>query len=186
MLLSLLYLLIGPGLTPSDSVTRSPLYSIYGETISGVTIVRAFGASSKFLRDMLKSVDTVLSQWSFEKRFWPQVLEYKPLLLDVGRCAWKYMQHSSCVFYDTLCSQQMALRPFQPLVSCYSWFDGHCDDLDVNHRCRPGWFYSRVCNDYYDWCKCCVCVTLDDVLISFVDFVYGTVVLFMTCLLDAD
>ncbi|KAH9947499.1 multidrug resistance-associated ABC transporter [Amylocystis lapponica] len=41
-----------------DSVTRSPLYSIYGETISGVTVVRAFGASSKFLRDMLRSVDT--------------------------------------------------------------------------------------------------------------------------------
>ncbi|KAF8649184.1 hypothetical protein AX16_005982 [Volvariella volvacea WC 439] len=41
-----------------DSVTRSPLYSLYGETISGVTILRAFGASSKFLRDMLKCVDT--------------------------------------------------------------------------------------------------------------------------------
>ncbi|KAF9051842.1 multidrug resistance-associated ABC transporter [Panaeolus papilionaceus] len=41
-----------------DSVTRSPLYSIYGETIAGVTIVRAFGASSKFLRDMLRCVDT--------------------------------------------------------------------------------------------------------------------------------
>ena len=42
-----------------DSVTRSPLYSIYGETIAGVTIIRAFGASSKFLRDMLRCVDTV-------------------------------------------------------------------------------------------------------------------------------
>lgn len=42
-----------------DSVTRSPLYSIYGETISGVPIIRAFGASSKFLRDMLQCVDTV-------------------------------------------------------------------------------------------------------------------------------
>ncbi|KAJ3515541.1 hypothetical protein NLJ89_g1687 [Agrocybe chaxingu] len=41
-----------------DSVTRSPLYSIYGETIAGVTIIRAFGASSKFLRDMLRCVDT--------------------------------------------------------------------------------------------------------------------------------
>ncbi|EDR07940.1 multidrug resistance-associated ABC transporter [Laccaria bicolor S238N-H82] len=41
-----------------DSVTRSPLYSMYGETISGVTILRAFGASSKFLRDMLRCVDT--------------------------------------------------------------------------------------------------------------------------------
>ncbi|KAF8583290.1 P-loop containing nucleoside triphosphate hydrolase protein [Ramaria rubella] len=41
-----------------DSVTRSPLYSIYGETISGVAILRAFGAGSKFLRDMLRNVDT--------------------------------------------------------------------------------------------------------------------------------
>ncbi|KAF7343129.1 ATP-dependent bile acid permease [Mycena venus] len=41
-----------------DSVTRSPLYSMYSETIAGVTILRAFGASSKFLRDMLRHVDT--------------------------------------------------------------------------------------------------------------------------------
>ena len=42
-----------------DSVSRSPLYSIYGETISGVPILRAFGASSKFMRDMIRCVDTV-------------------------------------------------------------------------------------------------------------------------------
>jgi hypothetical protein len=42
-----------------DSFSQSPLYSIYGETISGVTIIRAFGASSKFLRDTLRCVDTV-------------------------------------------------------------------------------------------------------------------------------
>ncbi|KAF9023271.1 ATP-binding cassette transporter [Hymenopellis radicata] len=41
-----------------DSVTRSPLYSMYGETIAGVAIIRSFGASSKFLRDMLRCVDT--------------------------------------------------------------------------------------------------------------------------------
>lgn len=40
-------------------MTRSPLYSIYGETITGVAVVRAFGASSKFLRDMLRFTDTV-------------------------------------------------------------------------------------------------------------------------------
>ena len=44
---------------PVDSVTRSPLYSIYGETIAGVAVLRAFGASSKFLRDMLRCADTV-------------------------------------------------------------------------------------------------------------------------------
>lgn len=55
-----------------DSVTRSPLYSIYGETISGVTILRAFGASTKFLRDMLRCVDTVC----------PDRLSHKSLLIE--------------------------------------------------------------------------------------------------------
>ncbi|EIW74375.1 P-loop containing nucleoside triphosphate hydrolase protein [Coniophora puteana RWD-64-598 SS2] len=41
-----------------DSVARSSLYSIYGETIAGVTVIRAFGASSKFLRDMMRCADT--------------------------------------------------------------------------------------------------------------------------------
>ncbi|KAJ6552062.1 hypothetical protein DFH09DRAFT_1086189 [Mycena vulgaris] len=39
--------------------TRSPLCSMYSETIAGVTTLRAFGASSKFLRDILRHVDAV-------------------------------------------------------------------------------------------------------------------------------
>lgn len=46
-----------------DSVTRSPLYSIYGETIAGVTVIRAFGASSTFLRDMFRCADTNASPY---------------------------------------------------------------------------------------------------------------------------
>ncbi|KAJ7512914.1 multidrug resistance-associated ABC transporter [Mycena galericulata] len=46
---------LGP---PHRFYTRSPLYSMYSETIAGVAILRAFGASSKFLRDMLRCVDT--------------------------------------------------------------------------------------------------------------------------------
>lgn len=41
-----------------DSVTRSPLYTIYGESIAGVVVLRAFGAGSKFLREMHQHVDT--------------------------------------------------------------------------------------------------------------------------------
>jgi len=67
-----------------DSVTRSPLYSIYGETIAGVTIIRAFGASSKFLRDMLRCVDTV-SHYFGAKSMLTLLLELQSLLLDVGR-----------------------------------------------------------------------------------------------------
>ncbi|KAG2036744.1 multidrug resistance-associated ABC transporter [Suillus americanus] len=54
-----------------DSVARSPLYSIYGETIAGAPILRAFGASSKFLRDMLRCVDTNINpyywQWAVNR-----------------------------------------------------------------------------------------------------------------------
>ncbi|KAH7096201.1 multidrug resistance-associated ABC transporter [Auriculariales sp. MPI-PUGE-AT-0066] len=46
-----------------DSVTRSPLYSIYGETIGGVAVIRAFGSGSKFLRDMLRCVDTNMNPY---------------------------------------------------------------------------------------------------------------------------
>ncbi|KAJ7349778.1 multidrug resistance-associated ABC transporter [Mycena albidolilacea] len=55
-----------------DSVTRSPLYSMYSETITGVTILRAFGASSKFLRDMLRAVDTNCnpSYWTWGVNRW--------------------------------------------------------------------------------------------------------------------
>ncbi|KAJ6612172.1 multidrug resistance-associated ABC transporter [Mycena sp. CBHHK59/15] len=38
--------------------TQSPLYSMYSENISGVAVLRAFGASSKILRDMLRCLDT--------------------------------------------------------------------------------------------------------------------------------
>lgn len=54
-----------------DSVARSPLYSIFGETIAGAPILRAFGASSKFLRDMLRCVDTNINpyywQWAVNR-----------------------------------------------------------------------------------------------------------------------
>lgn len=36
---------------------------MYGETIAGVAILRSFGASSKFLRDMIRCVDTVSNSW---------------------------------------------------------------------------------------------------------------------------
>lgn len=41
------------------AVAGSPIYTTYDETITGVAVIRAFGGSTKFLRDMLCRVDTV-------------------------------------------------------------------------------------------------------------------------------
>ncbi|KAG2206947.1 hypothetical protein INT47_008416 [Mucor saturninus] len=41
-----------------DSVSRSPLFSNFTETIVGVATVRAFGATRQFLQDMLGLIDT--------------------------------------------------------------------------------------------------------------------------------
>ncbi|KAG2227320.1 hypothetical protein INT45_004275 [Circinella minor] len=55
-----------------DSVSRSPLFSHFSETIVGVSTIRAFGASRQFMQEMLKRVDTnarpyyfvwVLNRW---------------------------------------------------------------------------------------------------------------------------
>jgi hypothetical protein len=41
-----------------NSVTRSPLYSLFAETVAGVSVIRAFGASTVELRKMLALADT--------------------------------------------------------------------------------------------------------------------------------
>ncbi|KAJ6499847.1 P-loop containing nucleoside triphosphate hydrolase protein [Mycena vulgaris] len=41
------------------SVSSSPLHSVYWETVSGITTLRAFGGSTQFLLDMLKLLDVI-------------------------------------------------------------------------------------------------------------------------------
>lgn len=55
-----------------DSVTRSPLYSLFGETVSGVAVLRAFGASNMALQNMMKLADTNLLAfaWSWTVNRW--------------------------------------------------------------------------------------------------------------------
>ncbi|KAJ3412595.1 hypothetical protein HDV05_000463 [Chytridiales sp. JEL 0842] len=37
-----------------DSVLRSPVFSHFGETLSGITVIRAFGASQRFMKESIK------------------------------------------------------------------------------------------------------------------------------------
>jgi ABC-type multidrug transport system fused ATPase/permease subunit len=55
-----------------DSVTRSPLYSLFGETVSGVAVYRAFGASTIALHDMIKLADTniLAFAWTWTVNRW--------------------------------------------------------------------------------------------------------------------
>ena len=41
-----------------DSISKSPLYSIYGESIAGVAVIRAFGSSQRFMALMLERCST--------------------------------------------------------------------------------------------------------------------------------
>ena len=63
------------------SITSSPLFSIYGETISGLTIIRAFGMPTKFLKDMTICADTVcMPPYMKINGLW-SILEHEPKLL---------------------------------------------------------------------------------------------------------
>lgn len=41
-----------------DSVTKSPLFSVYGEAIAGAAVIRSFGASGRFMSMMLERCTT--------------------------------------------------------------------------------------------------------------------------------
>ncbi|GAA5920308.1 hypothetical protein JCM1841_004522 [Sporobolomyces salmonicolor] len=41
-----------------DSISKSPLFSIYGEAVAGVAIIRSYGASARFMALMLEKVST--------------------------------------------------------------------------------------------------------------------------------
>ncbi|CAB4373887.1 unnamed protein product [Rhizophagus irregularis] len=41
-----------------DSVTRSPLYSHFTETLIGITTIRAYGATKRFMQDTFDKIDT--------------------------------------------------------------------------------------------------------------------------------
>ena len=55
-----------------DSITKSPLYSLFGETVSGVAVIRAFGASTVALKTMLRLADTNLLAfaWTWTVNRW--------------------------------------------------------------------------------------------------------------------
>lgn len=55
-----------------DSVSRSPLYSLFGETVAGVAVIRAFGASTVALSQMMKLADTniLCFAWTWTVNRW--------------------------------------------------------------------------------------------------------------------
>ncbi|KAJ7489160.1 multidrug resistance-associated ABC transporter [Mycena latifolia] len=58
------------------STTTSPLYSVYETAISGVIVIRSFGGSTTFLRDMMRSVDanSCACHWQYGLNRWFSVL----------------------------------------------------------------------------------------------------------------
>ncbi|CED85202.1 multidrug resistance-associated abc transporter [Phaffia rhodozyma] len=77
--LGVLYYFFGSSYGPTsrdlrrlDSVTRSPLYSLYAETVNGVSVLRAFGASTQTLRKMFSFADTniVSYYWMWTLNRW--------------------------------------------------------------------------------------------------------------------
>ncbi|GBC03173.1 hypothetical protein RclHR1_00500021 [Rhizophagus clarus] len=58
LLVGILYLKASRECKRLDSVTRSPLYSHFTETLIGITTIRAYGAAKRFMQDTFDKIDT--------------------------------------------------------------------------------------------------------------------------------
>ncbi|KAI9490572.1 hypothetical protein BDB00DRAFT_916046 [Zychaea mexicana] len=62
-MIGLHYLRASRELKRLNSVNRSPIYSLFTETLSGVTTIRAFGQQHQFLSSMYDKIDTYLTPY---------------------------------------------------------------------------------------------------------------------------
>jgi ABC-type multidrug transport system fused ATPase/permease subunit len=58
-----LYLQVSREFKRLNSVSRSPIYSHFSETLVGVSTIRAYGAQERFMREMLYRLDTYTSSF---------------------------------------------------------------------------------------------------------------------------
>lgn len=70
-LMGYLYIAASRELKRSDSVTRSPIFSLFGEALNGVSTIRAYGDSGRFIRNVFRLIDTnnrpFLSLWQVNR-----------------------------------------------------------------------------------------------------------------------
>ena len=57
------YLHTGRDLRRMESVTRSPIFSGFGELLEGIVTVRAFSAEARFKNNLLSKIDVTLNMW---------------------------------------------------------------------------------------------------------------------------
>ena len=130
-----------------DSVSRSPLYSIYGETISGVTIIRAFGASSKFLRDMLRCVDTVcylfLGAINWHVQLFRRMLTLTTGCGEVMIC--QFILFENLVDFLSFFSESLALNSLQSTLCCYRWGNWFTLSRYFQHQCLCCGVCTYIC-----------------------------------------
>ncbi|KAK9710865.1 Transporter of the ATP-binding cassette (ABC) [Basidiobolus ranarum] len=60
LVVATLYLSSSRELKRLESISRSPIYTQFGETLNGVSTIRAFGVEKKFLRENYSKIDTHL------------------------------------------------------------------------------------------------------------------------------
>uniref|UniRef100_H3DGG8 ATP-binding cassette, sub-family C (CFTR/MRP), member 2 n=1 Tax=Tetraodon nigroviridis TaxID=99883 RepID=H3DGG8_TETNG len=79
-----------------DSVSRSPIYSHFGETVSGLSVIRAYGHQERFLQHNSKTIDENLKSvypWIVSNRFctcpalmcWKLVVFFAALFAVISR-----------------------------------------------------------------------------------------------------
>ena len=87
-----------------DSVSRSPIYALFGETLEGVAVIRAFGAQSSLLKRIVTLLNSNQTAFflTFTAQCWLAVrLEFAGTAIVTFACLCAVLEHDSMAGDET-------------------------------------------------------------------------------------
>ena len=81
-----------------DSVSRSPIYALFGETLEGVAVIRAFGAQSSLLKRVVSLLNSNQTAFflTFSAQCWLAVrLEFAGTAIVTFACLCAVLEHDA-------------------------------------------------------------------------------------------
>lgn len=119
-----------------DSISRSPIYSLFGETLDGVITIRAFSMEESFMNRMVDMLDRQQQAYflTFTAQCWLAVrLELIGTLIIFGACLAAVLEHASMAGNDVFAGLAgLSISYALSVTQSLNWMVRVASDFEAN------------------------------------------------------